>query len=1136
MHVGFRQMGKGVLWVTPWLFLLIFPITGLAYDVVAHRFQITLSPQESRIEVKDTVELPKQWQGKTIQFILHGDLAIDSASEAVIAVPLSGPYKTASKDYEVPVKQYRLELEPGQNHFEIHYHGRINHPVARAGEEYDRSTSETPGLIDPQGVFLANSTVWYPLMDSTLVTFSMQVSVPKHWSVVTQGRRTAFKRRTQSNDINWQVSNPQDDIYVVANRFVEYSQQAGKVQAMVFLREKDDALAQKYLDATDQYLNMYSRLLGPYPYSKFALVENFWDTGYGMPSFTLLGPKVIRFPFILHSSYPHEILHNWWGNGVFVDYESGNWAEGLTAYLADHLIKEQRGEGAEYRRSVLQKYTDYVTTERDFALTEFRSRHNASTEAVGYGKAMMFFHMLRLQLGDDEFVHALREFYRQEKFKLATYGDVQRIFEKTTGKSLAKEFLQWVRQVGAPNIQLNTVTNNFANGIYHVTLELEQRQTGDSYNLNIPVAVHVQGAAQAFQTSLQMTGKKQIFDIEVPGKPLRVDVDPEFDVFRRLSAREIPSALSQGFGAQKILVLIPSSAPEARKKAYLNLAKSWQKTQEGQWQIKSDDEIPALPTDRTVWLLGWENKFRAALDAQLLAQNAKIETNEVRLGDELFTRQSHSILLTARHPDNETQTLLWLATDNTAAIPGLIGKLPHYRKYSYLAFQGDEPINIAKGQWQVTDSPMTRLIKDGKDQPPPAIKSTLKKRQALAQLPPVFSKDHMMQDIEYLASEKLAGRGLGSKELDQAADYIAQVFKQAGLEPGGDQGRSYFQRWQQDFGGDIGSLPLRNVVGVLPGTDPIYAKESVIVSAHYDHLGRGWPDVHKGDEGKIHYGADDNASGIAVMLELARKAAKDWKPKRSIIFIAFTGEEAQRAGSKFYVKQSIRYPVKNVMGVINLDTVGRLGKSPLTVFGVGSAKEWIHIFRGIGYVTGVNINSVSNDYGFSDQQSFIDAGVPGVQLFGTVHQDYHRPEDTVDKIDGDGLLKVAAVLKEAVEYLADREEPLTTTIGNAAPAVANDAKSVSTPPATGRKVSLGTVPDYEYKGEGVLISGTEPGSPAQKAGLQKGDIIVFMKGTDIGNLKDFARVLRGMKPGEKATVKYKRNGVIVSVDVVVDAR
>ena len=125
-----------------------------------------------------------------------------------------------------------------------------------------------------------------------------------------------------------------------------------------------------------------------------------------MPSFTLLGPTVIKLEFIVHSSYPHEILHNWWGNGVFVNSEKGNWCEGLTAYLADHLVQEQRGAGSEYRRSTLQKYRDYVHDGRDFPLTEFRERHSAATEAVGYGKALMMDHMLRRRIGDDVFRRA----------------------------------------------------------------------------------------------------------------------------------------------------------------------------------------------------------------------------------------------------------------------------------------------------------------------------------------------------------------------------------------------------------------------------------------------------------------------------------------------------------------------------------------------------------------------------------------------------------------------------------------------------------------------------------------------------------------------------------------------------------
>ena len=229
----------------------------------------------------------------------------------------------------------------------------------------------------------------------------MEVALPADWHVISQGGGTSRDeqgtgplglRRADGGDLPlWRPAG------------ASTARPAGAVEALVYLREEDDALAAKYLAATAQYLEMYRELIGPYPYGKFALVENFWETGFGMPSFTLLGPTVIRFPFILHSSYPHEILHNWWGNSVFVDYASGNWCEGLTAYLADHLIQEQRGRGAEYRRGTLQKYRDYVKEGRDFPLGEFRSRHSAATEAVGYGKSLMGFHMLRRSIGDEAF-------------------------------------------------------------------------------------------------------------------------------------------------------------------------------------------------------------------------------------------------------------------------------------------------------------------------------------------------------------------------------------------------------------------------------------------------------------------------------------------------------------------------------------------------------------------------------------------------------------------------------------------------------------------------------------------------------------------------------------------------------------
>ncbi|MGB5261747.1 MAG: M20/M25/M40 family metallo-hydrolase, partial [Gammaproteobacteria bacterium] len=269
--------------------------------------------------------------------------------------------------------------------------------------------------------------------------------------------------------------------------------------------------------------------------------------------------------------------------------------------------------------------------------------------------------------------------------------------------------------------------------------------------------------------------------------------------------------------------------------------------------------------------------------------------------------------------------------------------------------------------------------------------------------------------------------------------------------------------------------------------------------------------------GQVHPGADDNASGIAVMLELARKLAGKPQP-RTLVFVAFSGEETGRLGSRHYVHHTPRYPVNRIIAMVNLDTVGRLGDDPLTVFGSGTADEWVHILRGAGYVTGVAVRPVAEDIGSSDQTSFIENGVPAVQLFGGVHEDIHRPGDTPEKIDVPGLVKTARVLQEIAGYLAERPEPLNSTLA------AVDGPARATQAAGRRQVSLGTVPDYAWAGAGVLIEAVRTGTPAEQAGLRKGDIIVAVNTMTVNHLRDYARVLKSLQPGDEVHVRYRRDG------------
>ena len=428
-----------------------------AAGLVHHDLHIVLSPNDNAIQVEDHIHLPQNHRHKPdaqYKFSLHAHLTIDSVAGAQISPSTVGTRHNAP----VPLKHYVLTVTTADEPVTLRYSGNIDHAVQEPGQEYARSFSYTPGVISQEGVFLASSTAWYPQFEQPMVSFRMTAQTPADWDVVSQGRRIDEQQDKRQRTVVWEELQPQDDIYLVAGRYHRYLQSAGAVQAQVYLRAADDALANKYLEVTAQYIAMYNKLIGTYPYAKFALVENFWETGYGMPSFTLLGPRVIRFPFILHSSYPHEILHNYWGNGVFVDYSTGNWAEGLTAYLADHLVNEQRGKGEEYRRDVLQKYVDFVGQQRDFPIAHFVSRHSSSSEAVGYGKTMMFFHMLRHEVGDADFVRVLRRFYSQYQFKQAAFADLQQVFNEITNRDFAPLFEQWVHRSGAPDLIIESAS------------------------------------------------------------------------------------------------------------------------------------------------------------------------------------------------------------------------------------------------------------------------------------------------------------------------------------------------------------------------------------------------------------------------------------------------------------------------------------------------------------------------------------------------------------------------------------------------------------------------------------------------------------------------------------------------------
>ena len=681
------------------LLLLSGPgVASVTLPVLDHHLSVTLEPARHRLEVEDRITLPRAMD--RVDLVLHAGLALSTPEDGARLQAIG------SQRGSVPLERYRIHFQRPVSRFVVRYAGRIHHPV----ENGDSRHGGTPGTIGPDGVFLAASSAWFPVIDQHFVTFSMTVDLPPGWRSISQGAALP-------GDHGWRIGVPQDDIYLIAGPYRRFQRSGQGPLAQVYLRDDDPRLARRYLQATDEYLRLYSDLIGPYPYAKFALVENFWESGYGMPSFTLLGPRVIRLPFILRSSYPHEVLHNWWGNGVYVDYAGGNWSEGLTAYLADHLLKQQRGEGAAYRRDTLQHYASYVDREKDFPLTAFRGNHGEVSQAVGYGRMLMFMHMLRLQLGDQVFLRGLRRFYRDNRFRIAGFDDLQRAFEAVSGDDLSRPFDTWTRRTGAPALKLEQVSVTREADGYLLSGTLRQTQPEPPFPLRIPLYLQTAGDDRPGRHWLTMDGRSERFRIRLGQRPLRLWVDPLFDLFRRLDPGEIPSSLGALFGADDLLLILPAAATADTREAWQRLAGRWQARFPGA-RVRWDADLKTLPADAAIWILGRENRFAAALRPSLERQGVVLGGREIRIAGQTLDRSDTSLVLTGRRLGQPAGTLGFVDAPSAAAIGRLAAKLPHYNKYSYLLFRGDDARNILKGQWRTTDSALSVRLGDGPDLPP----------------------------------------------------------------------------------------------------------------------------------------------------------------------------------------------------------------------------------------------------------------------------------------------------------------------------------------------------------------------------------------------------------------------------------
>lgn len=670
------------------LFVLLITFQIRA-EPLHHKMQVEVHPSLKMLKVQDTLTFPKGFPRK-LSFLLHGDLhiTVNSSDDHLTLI-----HAATSQQ---PYAEYGLTLGSQDNKASVSYYGVVYDPVVN---------EQSNGLITPEGATLFGSTYWYPYFLDTQINFDVTVQTPAEWLSYVQGQIGSTQIQNDIRKSQFTEIYPQEEIYLIAGPFHSYELEgkAGK-KIQVLLRKPESTLAQNFLSSVDEYLQHYGELIGPYPYASFTVIENFWETGYGMPSFTLLGPKVIRLPFILNSSLPHEVLHNWWGNSVYVDYEKGNWCEGLTTYLADYWQQEKAGNDRSYRLNALAAYEDFVmgNPEKDFPLRKFRDRHNSSSQTIGYGKSMMIFHMLEFRFGADIFNKALQNFYLENQFNKVSFVDIQKSFEKTTSHNLETFFSQWLDNKGAPQIELPDVkVMHWLDGSYSTTYTLKQNQE-IPYDLSIPVIWKLESGEEIRQLA-RLTGKSEIYSLVTRSRPVKISIDPDYHVFRSVYIEERPATLSSVFGNPQVNFYYSKTNLVAEK-----FAKIWAAAIEGHSSFHKVTQTLEPEKEGAVVLVGDAQLFSTYMKDQLQDQKFTITDQKVTIDGQEFDLNSSSTVLVTRLKSNPKQTLVWIRWSQDNNPEEWASRLTHYGSFGILVFKGRPA--VLKNTWPILQSPLQRSL------------------------------------------------------------------------------------------------------------------------------------------------------------------------------------------------------------------------------------------------------------------------------------------------------------------------------------------------------------------------------------------------------------------------------------------
>ncbi len=665
---------RAIRWLCLGATLVGAGMAGAARDAGAvqglhHDLAVRLDPGSGELFVEDTVAVEG---GGDLAFALARRLAVERVLvDGVSVTAVMQPVHAQRNQWRIPLGQARKVRT-----VVVRYRGRLDALPAADHREVLHGLRPS---ADPRGSFLPGGTGWYPEIGAAHFTYRLSLDLPAGQRGLVPGRLIAERNEGGRYRATFAFVRPAEAIglmagpYQVREQIVERESAEPLRLRTYFYAELAD-LAEDYLAAVGRYVELYSRWIGPYPFTEFSVVSGPLPTGFGMPTLAYLGADVLRLPFIRGSSLGHEVLHSWWGNGVYADFERGNWSEGLTAFMADYTYREQEGpEAARQARLELLRDIAAIPPGQDPPLRQFTSRSHGTSQIVGYHKGTFLFLMLRDLLGAPVFDAGLQRFWHDRQFTVASWADLERAFEAASGRTLDRFFDQWLARPGVPRLRIETARSARNGPGHRIWVTLAQDQP--AFTMTVPVVVTTPAGRTEYP--LNVDGVRQEFVLDVPARPESVSLDPDFRVLRRLDSAEMPPTLRQLMVDPRTATIAASAAEEMRALA-AELARALLDhphaiADGGSWRGDSPLLVIGLSAD---------------VDRFLARVNLPGRPRQVGIRGTAQVWTSYQ---------TNGKALAVVSAASVDALRALRRPLPHYGRQSYLVFDG--PRVVERGVW-----------------------------------------------------------------------------------------------------------------------------------------------------------------------------------------------------------------------------------------------------------------------------------------------------------------------------------------------------------------------------------------------------------------------------------------------------